>query len=98
MGEGKGPREPSKDNSSDGGVVPSELVSYPVQSGPGAPGRELGWEEGKRLHERDLMLQEGLAWSPDLFRLFCFLAPLGRLCWVQPAARHWCQGSPGNLE
>lgn len=35
---------------------------------------ELELEE-KKFQERDLMLQEGLAWSPDLFRLFCFLAP-----------------------
>lgn len=27
---------------------------------------ELGLEEGKRVHERDLMLQQGRAWSPDL--------------------------------
>lgn len=27
---------------------------------------ELGLEEGQRLYERDLMLQQGLAWSPDL--------------------------------
>ena len=27
---------------------------------------ELGLEEGKRFRERDLMLQQGLAWSPDL--------------------------------